>query len=119
MNNKIMKEQQHGFQGIATLWEPNDKMQPQSLFLATKKFHHAKSKAAKKFADPWLTRSETGDISEDGDVVVDLGPVLLGDALRYPDNVPALLLLQLQEGVEDAEVELLHERVHVQVHLQG
>ena len=46
-------------------------------------------------------------------------PVLLGDALRDPDDVPALLLLQLQEGVEDAEVELLHERVHVQVHLQG
>ena len=59
------------------------------------------------------------DPSEDGDVVVDLGPVLLGDALRDPDDVPALLLLQLQEGVEDAEVELLHERVHVQVHLEG
>ena len=59
------------------------------------------------------------DISEDGDVVVDLGPVLLCDALRDPDDVPALLLLQLQEGVEDAEVELLHERVHVQVHLKG
>ena len=86
---------------------------------ATDKFHHAKSLAAKKFAYPWVTRSETGDISEDGDVVVDLGPVLLGDALRDPDDVPALLLLQLQEGVEDAEVELLHERVHVQVHLQG
>ena len=45
--------------------------------------------------------------------------MLLGDALRDPDDVPALLLLQLQEGVEDAEVELLHERVHVQVHLEG
>lgn len=60
-----------------------------------------------------------GDNSEDGDVVVDLGSVLLGDALADPGDVPALLLLQLQECVEDAKVELLHERVYVQVHLKS
>jgi len=54
---------------------------------------------------------------KDGDVVIDLGAVFLRNALRDPDNVPALLLLQLQVGVEHAAVELLHERVHVQLHL--
>ena len=54
---------------------------------------------------------------KDGNVVVDFGPVPLRHALRDPDDVPALLLLQLEEGVEHAEMELLHERVHVQLHL--
>ena len=54
---------------------------------------------------------------QDGDVVVNLGPVPLRHALRDPDDVPALLLLQLEEGVEHAEMELLHECVHVQLHL--
>ena len=56
--------------------------------------------------------------SEDGDVVVDLGSVALGDALADPDDVAALLLLQLEEGVEDAKVELLHEGILVQPHLK-
>ena len=55
---------------------------------------------------------------EDGNVVVDLGSVPLRDAFGDPDDVPALLLLQLQEGVEDPEVELLHERVDIQLDLQ-
>ena len=42
----------------------------------------------------------------------------LRDAFCDPDDVPALLLLQLQEGVEHAEVELLHERVDIQLDLQ-
>ena len=55
---------------------------------------------------------------EDWDVVVDLGAVLLSHALRNPDHVPALLLLQLQERVEDPKVELLHERVDVELDLK-
>lgn len=54
---------------------------------------------------------------EDRNVVVDFGAMLLCNALGYPDNVPALLLLQLQVGVEDAEMELLNECVHIQFHL--
>ena len=54
---------------------------------------------------------------EDGDVVVYLGLVVLRDTLGDPDYVATLLLLQLQERVEDPEVELLHERVHVKLHL--
>lgn len=42
----------------------------------------------------------------------------LGDALRDPDDVPALLLLQLDVGVENAEVELVEEGKLVQLHLQ-
>ena len=41
----------------------------------------------------------------------------LSDALRDPDDVATLLLLELEERVEDAVVELLHERVDVQLHL--
>ena len=41
----------------------------------------------------------------------------LRDALGDPDDVSAFLLFQLEEGVEDAEVELLHERIHVQFDL--
>lgn len=55
---------------------------------------------------------------EDGNVVVDLGAVPLGDALGDPDNVPALLLLQLDVGVENTEVELVEEGQLIQLHLQ-
>lgn len=44
---------------------------------------------------------------EDGYVVVNLGTVPLGNALGDPDNVSTLLLLELDVGVEDAEVELV------------
>ena len=54
---------------------------------------------------------------KDGNVVVDFGPVPLRHALRDPDDVAALLLLELEEGVEDAEVKLLHKGVHVQANL--
>lgn len=54
---------------------------------------------------------------EDGNVVVDLGPVPLGNALCNPHNVAALLLLQLHEGIEDSEVELVEEGQLVQLYL--
>lgn len=57
--------------------------------------------------------------SEDRNVVVDLGAVPLGDALGDPHDVPALLLLQLDVGVEDAEVELVEEGQLVELHLCG
>jgi hypothetical protein len=62
-------------------------------------------------------RKEGGGGLQDGYVVVDLGLVPLGDALGDPDNVSALLLLEAEVRVEDAVVELLEERVHVQLHL--
>lgn len=55
---------------------------------------------------------------KDGNVVVDLGAMPLGDALGDPDDVPALLLLQFDVGVENAEVELVEEGQLVQLHLQ-
>lgn len=57
--------------------------------------------------------------SENGDVVVDLGAVPLGDALGDPHDVPAFLLLQLDVGVEDAKVELVEEGQLVELDLQG
>ena len=54
---------------------------------------------------------------EDGNVAVDLGAVMLRDALCDPDDVATLLLLDLDEGVERSEVELLHERVTHHAHL--
>ncbi len=42
----------------------------------------------------------------------------LCDALCDPDDIPALLLLQTYVRVEDAKVELLHERVHVDLNLE-
>jgi len=62
---------------------------------------------------------EGGGGSEDGDVVVDLGAVPLGDALGDPHDVPALLLLQLHVGVEHTEVELVEEGELVELHLRG
>jgi len=41
-----------------------------------------------------------GTTSEDRDVVVNLGPVALGNTFTDPDNIATLLLLQLEEGVE-------------------
>lgn len=58
----------------------------------------------------------TGSL-EYGYVVVDLGAMLLGDALGNPDNVAALLLLELKVRIEDTKVELLQEREHVQLDL--
>ena len=55
---------------------------------------------------------------EDGDVVVNLGSVSLGDALGNPHDIPALLLFQLQKRVEDTKVELLHKSVDVQFDLK-
>lgn len=42
----------------------------------------------------------------------------LGNALGDPDDVPALLLLQLDVGVENTEVELVEEGQLIQLHLQ-
>ena len=42
----------------------------------------------------------------------------LGNAFTDPDDVSALLLLQLEEGVEHSKVELLHEGILVQPHLK-
>lgn len=55
--------------------------------------------------------------SEDGYVVVYLGPLSLRDALRYPDDVATLLLLQSDVGVKYSEVELLQESECIQLHL--
>lgn len=65
----------------------------------------------------FIPTSSTSTTLEDGNIIVDLGAVLLGHALTDPHDIAALLLLQLQIRVEDAKVELLHERVHVQLHL--
>lgn len=63
-------------------------------------------------------RWEGGRGSKDRNVVVDLGAVPLCDALCDPDDVPALLLLQLDVGIENTEVELVEEGQLVQLHLQ-
>lgn len=54
---------------------------------------------------------------EDGYVVVYLGFLSLCDALRDPDDVATLLLLQFDVGVKYSEVELLQESKCVQLHL--
>lgn len=54
---------------------------------------------------------------EDGYVVVYLGLLSLCDALRNPDDVATLLLLQFDVGVKYSEVELLQESKCVQLHL--
>lgn len=56
---------------------------------------------------------------ENGNVIVDLGAMLLRHTLGDPHDVAALLLLQLQIRVEHAKVELLDEREHVQLDLVG
>ncbi len=56
--------------------------------------------------------------SKDRNVVVDLGTVPLSNALCNPDDVPALLLLQLDVGVKNTEVELVEEGELVQLHLR-
>lgn len=55
---------------------------------------------------------------EDGDIVVNLGAVALGNALGDPYNVATLLLLELHKGIEDTKVELVQEGQLVQFHLQ-
>ena len=50
-----------------------------------------------------------------GDIIIYFGLVMLRNALGDPDNVPALLFFQLQEGIEYTKMELLHKCVSVQV----
>jgi len=52
---------------------------------------------------------------KDGDVVIDPLLLTLTDTFRDPNNVSNLLLLQLEERVKDGVVELLLERLLVQV----
>lgn len=56
---------------------------------------------------------------EDRNVAVDFGSVTLCYALSDPDDVANLLLLELDVGIEDAELELVHERVLHQLHLHS
>lgn len=65
----------------------------------------------------WRTLDGGWHLFKNVDVVVNLGLVLLGNALADPNNVAALLLLQLHKCVEDSVVELLHKREAVQLHL--
>ena len=58
-------------------------------------------------------------VSEYWNIVVYLGAVALSNAFGNPDNVATLLFLQLDIGVEDAIVELVHERELVQLNLQS
>lgn len=51
-------------------------------------------------------------------VIVDLGTMLLCNALSNPNDVTTFLLLELKVGIEDTEVELLHESVDVQFYLE-
>lgn len=54
---------------------------------------------------------------ENWNIIVDLGPMLLGNTLRNPYNVTAFLFLQLQIRIENTEMELLNESKHVQFDL--
>lgn len=54
---------------------------------------------------------------EDGDVVVNLGAVALGNALGNPYDVATFLLLELHKSVENTKVELVQEGQLVQFHL--
>lgn len=50
---------------------------------------------------------------QDWDIIVDLGAMFLSDAFSDPNNVSAFLFLQLQIGIENSEMELLHECVDI------
>lgn len=53
----------------------------------------------------------------DGDVVVNLGSVLLGDALCNPHNVATFLFLEAEVGIEHSKVELVEESIDIEPHL--
>lgn len=63
------------------------------------------------------TREPQARVLEDGDIVVDLGAVALGDALGNPHDIATLLLLELHKSIEDTKMELVQEGQLVQFHL--
>lgn len=74
---------------------------------------------------PWSQHTQTHTCEEawarvlkDGDIVVNLGTVALGNALSNPHNVATLLFLELHKGIEDTKVELVQEGQLVQFHLR-
>ncbi len=54
---------------------------------------------------------------ENGDVGIDFCAMALRDTFGDPYNVSHFLLLQLDVGVEHTKVELLHERIQVELNL--
>lgn len=67
----------------------------------------------------WIWRGVWTSINlKYGDVIVDLGPVALGDTLCDPHNVTTLLLLQFDVRIKDTEVELVQEGQFIQLHLK-
>ena len=61
-----------------------------------------------------MTIIARNDCLKDGNVVIDLCLMLLCHAFGDPYNVTAFLFLELQIRVEDPEMELLHECVHIE-----
>lgn len=55
---------------------------------------------------------------EDWNIVVDFCAMLLCHALGDPYDVATFLFFELKVGVEDSEMELLHESVNVQFDLK-
>ena len=76
-------------------------------------FSHSK----KQLSSLNIQKFATIDVLHDGYVVVNFSPMFLSHALSDPDDVATLLLLQLQERVKHSKVELLHERIDVQLNL--
>jgi len=57
-----------------------------------------------------------GDNLEDRNIIIDLGTMFLSNTFRYPDDITAFLLFQLQVRIEYAEMELLDKCKHIQFH---
>ena len=55
--------------------------------------------------------------SEYRNIVVNFGPLSLGNALSYPYDVATFLFLELHVRVEHSKVELLHEGMDVELYL--
>ena len=56
-------------------------------------------------------------MSENRNVVINLGSVSLCNTLGDPDNITTFLLLQTNVRVENTKMKLLHERLDIDLHL--
>ena len=90
-----LQAQEQSRRGSGRQGSHGDSVLPQGKWVSCELCHSTRTHMYTCTGEPWSR------VLEDRDVVVDLGPVALGDALGNPHDVATLLLLELHKGVEN------------------
>ena len=107
-----LQAQERSRRGSGRRGSHGDSMLPQGRWVSRELCHSTRTHMYTRTREPWSR------MLEDRDVVINLGPMALGDALGNPHDVATFLLLELHKGIENTKVELVQKGQLVQFHLQ-